>query len=168
MSDIPWIVKWAIFDILKRPKTHWTSALNNHRHNANNPTEDTFSGVLFTVLSNNQNFNRETRFITIKDNDQKLKIPGREAIDPPKKINFLEKRTLTPFGLKQELSWQLPFSLVLFHSCSIFPFLQLHLIQLAKFNRSRLISDVIKSCSKQCFQISPGGTGNTFSSEEQS
>ena len=79
------------------------SSLHNHRHGANNPTEDTAAAKHF---STNHVFNRDAKFTIIeqiKDNS-KTKEEKRSILLRRENFWIDKMKTLTPLGLNQELN----------------------------------------------------------------
>ena len=78
--------------------------LNNHRHGANNPTEDTIPAAKH--FSINHVFNRDAKFTIIeqiKDNS-KTKEEKRSILLRRENFWIDKMKTLTPLGLNQELN----------------------------------------------------------------
>ena len=78
--------------------------LNNHRHGANNPTEDTIPAQKH--FSVNHNFNNDAQFTIIEQIKDQSKSPEEKRAILLQRENFwiTKLKTLTPHGFNQELN----------------------------------------------------------------
>ena len=78
--------------------------LNNHRHGANHPTEDTIPAAKH--FSVNHDFNRDAKFTIIEEIKDTSKTQGEKRSILLRRENFWIKKlkTLTPLGLNQGLN----------------------------------------------------------------